>query len=535
MIEEHNIIFPTKNNPSEAHQHTKKSMSMMAHQHTSESMPMKDRESKSDSAAMQQDFDELNPPPFDDEYNRQYLNEEFIEPTNVVQLPKPEETSEKTKTDRMPKWAIEEGLVNLMTSAKGSIPSALRKYSFPDRYRTWIRNRESGIIELIELKDEGLVVPISEKILCRDLMDVVDTFKGPAQKWKVKVSEALQIAAAYVAKKHRHALPLEKSPKPFKFAHDTESLAFNIVPTPAKLDHFYPHPSFVALAPFYSSILDRNQHADVKRQFFGSLLFEGTPRKKIPIDWGTADAGKTSTNSALAKAIVGERGFAVITIDDMTDNKNLMYDLKDKMVVLVDDIPADFFKRNVSKTITGSSQKSINGKFKDAYQGNVNFRVMLTSQFMTKWTGDSGHEARIVLNQIQPIRGEILNARQMDEKLAPELPYIIADIMHAYSQIHGKDIQTPVGNMDLAKLQADENKQFAFDAHFSAVSEEELADPLFETFEVTSGEFEAAFKFNRGDTSIQSMREFVTRKYRSRVGAKYRHKRWVTNIRQIPV
>lgn len=404
--------------------------------------PLKDRETKIVSGEMQQDFDELNPPPFDDEYNRQYLKEEFIEPTNLVQLPLADIPKKrgrpKKQTDGLPFYQIQYDLMDWMTGTN-VVDALQRAKPFPKKYRTYYKDNRKNSREIIEVNN-GLATYSSEDEVYMDLVEAIKSFEGPARQYCLPYRQISELAHAYLKQRGPHCLP--SAPEIFCWMSEKDKIAWNRVidPAPNWFD-FYGSDEFREKAPIFSDFIDRCDEKLAMRQFLGSLLHPKASHKQSLHVYGERDAGKSVMFETLLECFFGKSGFAPLNTKDITKDSFIKEDFVGKMAIFADEMDDAFYSHNDYKSLTGATRQRVNIKNKSAYHTDITAKFIATSNFVPMIPSDPAVMGRMILVKIQNLKKIETDEQKFKRNLLIEVPYIIADILHAYSLLGGKRIE----------------------------------------------------------------------------------------------
>lgn len=517
MIEENNTISLLKSNPSEAHQHTRKST------------PMKDRESKSDSAAMQQDFDELNPPPFDDEYNRQYLNEGFIEPESEIALPILAKTKtkqlKKAKNPGLPLYQIQFDLVDWMSG--GQLVDAK---PFEEKFVCYYSDKKKNSIEIARLTDRFKAVPSSDKELLEYLTSAMKKFYGAALQYCLPFRARKETVEAYIAEKHSYRL----AEPPATFCWESEDkIAFNRVKDPIFVGE-YGSDSLRDKAPIYCDWIDRcGNMKDQVRQFFGSYLFTQSSHKQVLHLWGGMDAGKTTMVQIILECLFGIDGFETIDVADFENDKYLFDDFVGKMAIMADEIDAHFYKSNAFKRYTGGIKHRVQVKHKPSYSTSITAKMIATSNRCPALPNDKAVLGRVIVVHVDSLKPEnkIIDRQEFKKRFLAEVPYLLADVKLAFEQLKGKRIEMPLESYQESVEIGMAAEQVFFDQYFRfKPTAKTLPVAEFKRIVIQQGPKDRNF--------YQKMRDFVMDRYESSFqemgGTKDARFKAVSNIEPLP-
>jgi hypothetical protein len=419
------------------------------------------------------------------------------ESSTVFPVLQPERKSKKKSADKIPLYQIQRDLISWMSG--GFVPILNNEKPFDDCYYCFYRDPIRGVRELVSV-EHRLAKPISVNALFNELWRRMGGFSGKASQYQLEVEKVEKIAEAYL--KVNHSKFLQQPPAIFCFE-DEEKIAFNRIKSPAPISEFFPSSSFREKAPIYSDFLDRNSESLAVRQFLGSMLFVDSPRKKSLFLYGHPDGGKTTMISMLLSGIFGANGFAIYD-PARFDDPFWKADLIGKLALFVDESNAGLIRSNKYKQLTGGDIHRINPKGQPAFDAHICCKIIHCSNPEPEFDRDDS--TRVIVSHVANLKQK-MSPTILAQALKNEFPFIIADILQAYSELAGREIEFSTSGFD----DAVGNFELPFETIFEELFEVAPNDKSLPITEFTRLISEKPNKPYGVDA--KSMRRYVIQKY----------------------
>lgn len=388
-------------------------------------------------------------------------------------------------------------------------------------FKTTEVDRAKGIYELLEIDTQNLAIEVHAKVLEDALLRSMKEFRGQALLYRLPIEKHEKLAKKFIETRHARQIPI---PPLFTFEKDKHLIAFNRVPNPAEgLIEFHGSESFARLAPLYTDFINRCSEPLAVRQFFGSLLHPEYHAKQSLHLWGGSNAGKSTFIKLLLNTICGSRGYEPVNFD-MADPFRLD-GWSGKMALYADEINDGYYSSLEYKRITNSDEQKVNIKNIRAHKQLIKAKLIATSNPCPALPPDNGVTNRLLLSEVLPLESPNNDKESLAKQLAAEIPYILADMEFAFSQLNNQAIKlSPDAHEEALSIYA-APMQALFDRFFVPAPKGRVEVSVFKNLIVKN--------VTRG-ISYKEMREFVRQKYRADLNARTKDGRWVTKIKLKP-